>query len=63
MRRFIMLAILVSLILFPLGTYVYLRGCIDGVARYKKSTNFLYTLNSAYMYGVRDGSKNCGENK
>lgn len=57
MRRFIVASLLVSLVLFPLFGYTYLKGCQDGIARYKQSKNFMLTLYSMYLFGVGDGCK------
>lgn len=63
MRRFISLSLGVSLILFPLFGYTYLRGCIDGVARYQRSKRFALTLYSIYRFGFIDGVDSCGGKK
>jgi hypothetical protein len=59
MRRFIVLALANVVILFPLFTYTYLKGGIDGVARYQHSRQFALTLYSMYMFGVREGHNAC----
>jgi hypothetical protein len=56
MKRYIFPSLLTALILFPLFGYTYVRGCQDGVVRYKRSKNFMLTLYSMYMMGFRDGS-------
>ena len=40
--------------------YTYLRGCMDGVARYQQSKRFALTLYSMYMFGFKDGAASCG---
>ncbi len=57
MRRFIGLGVAVSVILFPLFSYIYVRGCVDGVVRYQRSRRFALTLYSMYRYGVLDGCR------
>jgi len=59
MRRFIVLALVTSLVLFPLLTYTYAKGCVDGVTRYQRSRRFALTLHSMYMFGVREGYDGC----
>ena len=60
MKRFILLSIGISLVIFPLMGYTYLRGCMDGVARYQQSKRFALTLYSMYMFGFKDGAASCG---
>jgi hypothetical protein len=55
MRRFIVAGFFVSLILFPLFVATYLRGMADGVERYRHSKQFMLTLYSMYMFGLKDG--------
>lgn len=57
MKRFIGLVVAVSVVLFPLFAYTYVRGCVDGVARYQRSNRFALTLYSMYRYGVMDGCR------
>jgi len=59
MKHYISAGLLTALILFPLFDYTYVKGCQDGVARYKRSKNFMLTLYSMYMFGVRDGYDAC----
>jgi len=63
MRRFVAASFLSTLVLFPLFGYVYVRGEIDGIARYRDSRQFALTLLSMYQYGVWDACKDrhlCG---
>lgn len=57
MKRFLGLALAVSLVLFPLFTYTYLKGCRDGVVHYQRSNKFFLTLLSMYNFGVADGCR------
>lgn len=59
MRRFIVLTLAMAVVLFPLFTYIYRKGGVDGVMHYKHSKNFIMTLYSAYMFGVQDGRATC----
>ncbi len=36
-------------------SYMYAKGAVDGVARYKNSHQFQLTLDSMYRYGLDDG--------
>jgi hypothetical protein len=63
MRRLIGGGLAVSLVLFPLFCYTYVKGGIDGVARYQRSRHFALTLYSMYMFGMRDGCDRCGGKK
>jgi hypothetical protein len=63
MRRFIGGGLAVSLVLFPLFGYTYVKGGIDGVLRYQRSRRFALTLYSMYMFGVRDGYDKCKAEK
>lgn len=56
MRR-LKLGIGTMLILFPLLGYTYIKGCQDGIVRYKQSKNFMLTLYDMYMFGVMDGCR------
>jgi hypothetical protein len=62
MKRYIYASLLAALILFPLFAYIYVKGCEEGVLRYKHSNPFLLSLTSAYVMGVRDGWRACKEN-
>lgn len=55
MRRLFALSLGISLVLFPIMCYTYVRGCQDGIARYKKSKQFELTLYSMYKFGFIDG--------
>jgi hypothetical protein len=59
MKRLISLALAVSIILFPLFAYTYVRGCKDGVMRYQKSDRFTLTLYSMYKFGLAEGIASC----
>jgi len=59
MKRYISAGLLTALILFPLFSYTYVKGCQDGIARYKRSKNFMLTLYSMYRFGVQDGMDAC----
>lgn len=59
MRRLIMASLLVALVLCPIFEYVYLKGCQDGVTRYKHSKSFSLTLYSMYLFGLHDGYDAC----
>lgn len=63
MKRYIVAGLYLSIILFPLFCYTYVKGMADGVARYKTSKNFYMTLYSMYRYGVIDGYAACGGKK
>ena len=62
--RYIRAAVVISLVLFPIMCYTYYMGGVDGVMRYKKSSQFALTLYSMYRFGVMDGMATCkGGNK
>jgi hypothetical protein len=54
-KEFLVTALAVAVILFPLSWKVYTQGVADGVARYKRSRQFMLTLESMYRFGVADG--------
>lgn len=59
MKRFIVAGLSVSLLMFPLLGYTYVKGGIDGVTRYQRSRRFALTLYSMYMFGVKEGCDKC----
>jgi hypothetical protein len=66
MRRLISLVLAVAVAAFPSFLYIYAKGYRDGIEHYKRSNSFVLTLESAYVYGLRDGCSNkslCGRGK
>jgi hypothetical protein len=47
----------IAIIFFLTGFYLFNKGMVIGVARYKHSKNFQMALDSAYHYGLEDGRK------
>lgn len=54
MKRFAALIIVMTVFQLTFGSYMYGKGSIDGIARYRQSKNFMLTLYSMYVYGLRD---------
>ena len=52
---FLLVVICVSAGIFLSSWYTYSRGLEDGVVRYKRSRQFMLTLQSMYRFGVADG--------
>lgn len=48
----------IILIFSSVGTYLYYKGAIDGVEKYKRSKNMDLALKSAYHYGYSDAKAN-----
>lgn len=59
MLRFIGLALAISLVIFPLMCYTYVRGCKDGVVYYQHSHRFELALQAMYRFGFMDGVDSC----
>jgi hypothetical protein len=58
MKRLFIAGFFTALILFPLSTYVFLKGAAWGVEQYKHSRQLGMTLDSMYLFGVMDA---CGD--
>lgn len=47
----------IFLVFLTMGFYLFRKGEVTGVVKYKRSKNFQMTLDAAYRYGYDDGSK------
>jgi hypothetical protein len=53
-HRYWAIVLWTTLVFTTSGSYLYFKGRADGVAHYKRSKNFMMTLDAAYKYGLWD---------
>jgi len=58
MRRYLVLVFAMALFQFAFGFYLYGKGEQDAIARYKRSSQFYFTLWGMYKFGCYDACQN-----